>query len=69
MPKGQYLGEFEIYVMAAVRLLGDEAYGMAIAREIERRSGREVAMGAVYATVARLEAGRAAVSTQGSDSR
>ena len=55
MPKGQYLGEFEIYVMAAVRLLGDEAYGMAIAREIERRSGREVAMGAVYATVARLE--------------
>jgi DNA-binding PadR family transcriptional regulator len=55
MPKGQYLGEFELYVMAAVNLLDGEAYGATIVREIERRSGRAVAMGAVYATLGRLE--------------
>lgn len=56
MPKGQYLGEFELYVMSALSLLGDEAYGMTIRQEIERRSGRRVAIGAVYATLARLAA-------------
>jgi DNA-binding PadR family transcriptional regulator len=54
MPKGQYLGEFELYVMAAAQGLED-AYGMTIMREIEKRSGRRVAMGAVYATLSRLE--------------
>ena len=54
MGKGQYLGEFELYIMAALARLGDEAYGMTIRREIEERSGRAVAIGAVYATLARL---------------
>jgi DNA-binding PadR family transcriptional regulator len=54
MPKGQYLGEFELYVMSALAILGDEAYGVTIRHEIERRSGRRVAMGAVYATLGRL---------------
>jgi PadR family transcriptional regulator PadR len=54
MPKGRYLAEFELYVMAALALLGDDAYGMTIRQEIERRSGRRVAIGAVYATLARL---------------
>ena len=54
MPKGQYLGEFELYVMSALALLGDEAYGVTIRQEIERRSGRRVAIGSVYATLARL---------------
>ena len=56
MGKGQYLAEFELYVMAALVRLGNEAYGMTIRREIEDRSGRHVAIGAVYATVARLGA-------------
>ena len=56
MPKGQHLGTFELYVMAAANWLKeDDAYGMTIMREIERRSGRRVAMGAVYATLSRLE--------------
>jgi DNA-binding PadR family transcriptional regulator len=55
MPKGRFLGEFELYVMGAVVRLGGEAYGMAISREIESRTGRTVAIGAVYATLARLE--------------
>jgi len=66
MPKGQYLGEFEIYVMAAAQWLQDDAYGMTIVREIEQRSGRRVAMGAVYATLTRLE-DKGLVSTRVSD--
>ena len=54
MSKGQYLGEFELYVMAALARLGDEAYGMTIRRDIEDGCGRPVAIGSVYATLARL---------------
>ena len=56
MPKGDFLGEFEIYVMLALAHLGPEAYGVSIRQEIERRTGRDVAIGAVYATLDRLEA-------------
>jgi PadR family transcriptional regulator len=55
MAKGDFAGEFEIYVMLAIAHLGPEAYGIAIRRAIEDRTGREVAIGAVYATLARLE--------------
>jgi DNA-binding PadR family transcriptional regulator len=55
VPKGDYLAEFEIYVMLAVLRLGDDAYGAAIRREIEERAGRPVSIGAVYATLGRLE--------------
>ena len=54
MAKGDFLGEFEIYVMLTLAHLGSEAYGIAIRREITRRTGREVAIGAVYATLGRL---------------
>ncbi|HSM07183.1 MAG TPA: helix-turn-helix transcriptional regulator [Longimicrobiales bacterium] len=47
------LAEFELFVMLAVARL-PEAYGAAIRREIEGRSGRSVSIGAVYATLARL---------------
>jgi DNA-binding PadR family transcriptional regulator len=53
--KGDYLAEFEIYVMLAVLRLGEEAYGVTIRREIEERAGRPVSIGAVYATLGRLE--------------
>lgn len=55
MPKGEFLGEFEIYVMLAVSGLGSEAYGIGIRRAIEERTHRDVAIGAVYATLGRLE--------------
>jgi PadR family transcriptional regulator, regulatory protein PadR len=54
MSKGRYLAEFELYVMSALSRLGDDAYGVTIRQEIEHRSGRRVAIGAVYATLARL---------------
>ena len=50
------LGAFEEQVMLAVLLARDDAYGMNVRREIETRTGREVAIGAVYATLDRLEA-------------
>ena len=55
MPKGAYLGELEIYVMLAIAALNDTAYGITIRRAIHERTGRDVAIGAVYATLGRLE--------------
>jgi PadR family transcriptional regulator PadR len=55
VPKGDYLAEFEIYVMLAVLQLGEVSYGVTIRRAIEERAGRPVSIGAVYATLGRLE--------------
>jgi DNA-binding PadR family transcriptional regulator len=55
MPRHGYLGEFELMVLLALIRLGDRAYGVPISREIEWRSGREVALGSVYAALERLE--------------
>ena len=55
MSRQSYLGEFELMVLLAAIRLGDDAYGVPIAREIEQRSRREVALGSVYAALDRLE--------------
>ncbi|HEX7282067.1 MAG TPA: helix-turn-helix transcriptional regulator [Vicinamibacterales bacterium] len=55
MGKGEFLGEFEQLVLLAVMRLEDDAYGMTVRREIEDRTGRDVTIGAVYATLDRLE--------------
>lgn len=55
MAKNRFLGEFELLVMAAMVRLGSEAYGGSIRTEIESRAGRSVTVGALYATLARLE--------------
>jgi DNA-binding PadR family transcriptional regulator len=62
MPKRSNLGDFELMVILALLRLGDDAYGVPISREIEQQSGREVALGSVYATLERLE-GRGLVSS------
>ena len=49
------LGEFEQMVLLAIAHLGDDAYGIPIVDEIERRTGRSVARAAVYITIRRLE--------------
>ena len=51
-----YLGEFEQVVLLAVARLGQEAYGMRIRAEIEQRGDRKATIGAVYATLDRLQA-------------
>jgi PadR family transcriptional regulator, regulatory protein PadR len=53
--KGEFLGEFEQLVLLALIRLGDDAYGMAVRRELEARAERDVSIGAVYATLDRLE--------------
>jgi len=49
------LGAFEQAVLLAVVRLADEAYGRAILNEVQQRLGREIAAGAVHATLERLE--------------
>jgi PadR family transcriptional regulator PadR len=51
-----FLGEFEQLVLFAVLRLGDDAYGVTVREEIERRTGRMASAGAVYTTLERLEA-------------
>jgi PadR family transcriptional regulator PadR len=49
------LGEFETAVLLAIVRLRGRGYGVSIADEIERRSGKPVSFGAVYATLDRLQ--------------
>jgi PadR family transcriptional regulator PadR len=55
MAKGEYLGEFEHIVLLTILRLGDGAYGAMIRAEIEHVTGRSPAIGAVHATLERLE--------------
>jgi PadR family transcriptional regulator len=50
------LGVLEEQILVAVLRSRDDAYGMQVRREIERVTDRELAIGAVYATLDRLEA-------------
>lgn len=50
-----YLGEFEHIIVLALLRLEDRAYGVTVRQEIEIRTHREVSIGAVYATLDRLE--------------
>jgi PadR family transcriptional regulator PadR len=58
------LGTFEEQVMLAVLRTKADAYGMVIRREIEEVTGRDVAVGAVYATLDRLEAKKLVASAR-----
>ena len=49
------LGRFEHFILLAVIRLGEEAYGMTIRRELAEHTGRDVAVGAIYTALARLE--------------
>jgi PadR family transcriptional regulator PadR len=50
-----YLGEFELMILLTVIYLDEEAYGVPISRELERRRRRVVSVGSVYAALERLE--------------
>jgi len=51
-----HTGEFELLVLLAVRRLADEAYGVTILEELERKTSRSLTLGGVYKTLGRLEA-------------
>lgn len=69
MGKTGALGAFEELVLLALVRLGPAAYSVSVRREIEERSGSEVSMGAVYATLDRLEEKGYASSRLGDGSR
>jgi DNA-binding PadR family transcriptional regulator len=58
----QLLTDLELMILLAVMRLGRDAYGVTIAREIERRTTRSVAIAVVYATLDRLH-GRGLVAS------
>lgn len=64
MSVDETLGTFEEQVMLAVLHARDDAFGMNVRREIEARTDRDVAIGAVYATLDRLEAKKLVGSTR-----
>jgi PadR family transcriptional regulator PadR len=53
--KADRLGRFEHFLLLVVVRLGEDAYGLTIRRELARHIGREVAVGAIYTALARLE--------------
>src|SRR5262245_17185731 len=50
-----YIGEFEQLLLLTILRLGSDAYGVAIARDLEERAGRRVSRGALYTSLDRLE--------------
>ena len=55
MTKRDQLGNFELMVILVLIRLSDNAYGVPISEELEKRTGRDVAIGSVYAALERLE--------------
>ena len=53
--KKYQLGEFEEIVMLTIAILHDDAYGVAIKKEIENRLARKVSVGALQSALKRLE--------------
>jgi DNA-binding PadR family transcriptional regulator len=49
------LTDLEFMLLLATMRVGEHAYGVQIARELEETGGRRVLLGAVYATLDRLE--------------
>jgi DNA-binding PadR family transcriptional regulator len=53
--RGDRLGEFEELTLLAIRAIDPPVYAVPIQRFIARTTGRDVVMGAVYASLERLE--------------
>ena len=57
MAKGDNLGEFEMLILSALMMLGQNAYGMTVHEQVEKLADglRSVSLGACYTTLDRLE--------------
>ncbi len=55
MAEAKMPSDFEQQVLLAVWRLGEHVYGASVRDELEARTGRELAQGAVYVTLVRLE--------------
>ena len=65
MRKGEYLGNFDLMLLLALLRLGDDAYGVTIAQELEQHTGREVVIASVYARLESLRERGLVTSTLG----
>jgi DNA-binding PadR family transcriptional regulator len=68
MPR-DLLTDFELMLVLAILRIGDGAYGVQIAREIEVIGGRKVLLGAAYAALDRLERNGLVSSSVGAPTR
>jgi PadR family transcriptional regulator PadR len=53
--RGSNIGEFEELVLMAVAILDGQAYGLAVREFLLEQTGRKVALGAIHATLYRLQ--------------
>jgi DNA-binding PadR family transcriptional regulator len=51
-----FLGEFEQMVLLAILQAGENAHGLGVLQELDRRTGRHSNRGALYKTLERMEA-------------
>jgi len=51
----EYLGDFEELVLLTIAGLGPDAYGLALKADIDKRTGRNISIGALHSTLTRLE--------------
>ena len=63
--KGAHLGEFEELALLTILVLGDDAYGVSIKREITKEGNRKISRGALHTALSRLEDKGFLVSKQG----
>ena len=63
--RGDSLGEFEEIVLLSVLVLGEEASGYAIKKEINQNTGRGISRGALHTSLSRLETKGYVSSRQG----
>jgi DNA-binding PadR family transcriptional regulator len=61
----QLLTDFELMILLAIMRVGEGAYGVPIAREIEETGGRPVALASVYTALGRLQHRGLVTSTTG----
>ncbi len=50
-----FIGEFEELVLLTIAALGDDAYGVSVKEDIEKRASRSISIGALHSTITRLE--------------
>jgi len=61
----QHLTDFELMILLAILRVGENAYGVPIAREIEQTGKRSVLLGAIYTALDRLEENGLVTSSYG----
>jgi len=69
--RGETLGEFEEIVLLSILVLGDDASGYTIKKELNQSADRDVSRGALHTSLSRLETKGFVKSKQGegNDSR